>query len=146
MEIAQSLGVRVYRHEDILPEAGTHPGKGEALWKSLAVLKGDIVVWIDTDITNMHPRFVYGLLGPLLKRPSIQYVKGFYQRPLRVDGVVAGGGRWARDGSWSPARCSTYFTRSCRASSSRCPGNTQAAGRRLSACRSSAATASRRGC
>ncbi|MCC7208733.1 MAG: glucosyl-3-phosphoglycerate synthase [Anaerolineae bacterium] len=95
VEIAQSLGVPVYRHPDILPEVGTYQGKGEALWKSLAVLKGDIVVWIDTDITNMHPRFVYGLLGPLLKRPSIQYVKGFYQRPLRVDGVLqaVGGGR-----------------------------------------------------
>jgi glucosyl-3-phosphoglycerate synthase len=57
------------------------------------VLRGDIIVWIDTDITNIHPRFVYGLIGPLLQRPTIQYVKGFYQRPIRAgDKLIAGGG------------------------------------------------------
>lgn len=80
--IAQAAGIPVYQHSELLPDAGTHRGKGEALWKSLQVLKGDIVAWIDTDITNIHPRFVYGLIGPLLKRPQLQYVKGFYERPL----------------------------------------------------------------
>lgn len=93
VEIAQSLGVSVYRHPDILPEMGSYPGKGEALWKSLHVLSGDIVAWVDTDIVNIHPRFVYGLLGPLLVSPQVQYVKGFYRRPLRVgDKLQAGGG------------------------------------------------------
>ena len=51
------------------------------------------MVWIDTDIVNIHPRFVYGLLGPLLLRPDIQFIKGFYRRPLKVgDKVQAGGG------------------------------------------------------
>ena len=70
-------------------------GKGEALWKSLHVLDGDIVAWIDTDISNIQPRFVYGLLGPLLREPKIQYVKGFYQRPLKQGDVLQaeGGGR-----------------------------------------------------
>jgi glucosyl-3-phosphoglycerate synthase len=94
-EIAAELGVPVVRHSQILPEAGTHRGKGEALWKSLHVLDGDIVAWIDTDIRNIQPRFVFGLLGPLLREPRIQYVKGFYQRPIREgDKLVAeGGGR-----------------------------------------------------
>ncbi len=93
--IAESLGVTVYKHPDILPEAGTHRGKGEALWKSLHVLKGDIIAWVDTDITNIHPRFIYGLLGPLLMYPRVQYVKGFYQRPIKVDDKMQafGGGR-----------------------------------------------------
>lgn len=43
----------------------------EALWKSLYVLEGDIVAWIDTDIKNIHPRFVYGILGPLLRNSCI---------------------------------------------------------------------------
>jgi glucosyl-3-phosphoglycerate synthase len=95
VEIAESLGVPVFRHPDVLPEAGTVAGKGEALWKSLHVLKGDLIAWVDTDITNIHPRFVYGILGPLLKHPHLQYVKGFYQRPITVDGRVHafGGGR-----------------------------------------------------
>ena len=93
--IAESLGVPVERHSRILPEVGTHVGKGEALWKSLHVLDGDIVCWIDTDISNIQPRFVYGLLGPLLREPRIQYVKGFYKRPIKEgDKLVSeGGGR-----------------------------------------------------
>ncbi len=93
VEVAESLGVPVYRHPEILPEVGSHAGKGEALWKSLDVLRGDIVVWIDTDIVNIHPRFVYGLLGPLLLSPQVMYVKGFYRRPLKVgEKLQAGGG------------------------------------------------------
>ncbi len=91
--IAQAAGVPTYVHQDLLPEVGAVAGKGEALWKSLYVLKGDIIVWVDTDITNIHPRFIYGLLGPLLKHPHVQYVKGFYQRPMLVgDKVQVGGG------------------------------------------------------
>jgi glucosyl-3-phosphoglycerate synthase len=92
-EIAESLGVTVYIHQHLLPRLGPRAGKGEALWKSLLVTRGDIIVWIDTDIVNIHPRFVYGLIGPLLMDPRIQLVKGFYRRPLRVsDKVQAGGG------------------------------------------------------
>jgi len=91
--IAERLGVPVYIHQEILPQYGTPSGKGEALWKSLYVLRGDIIAWIDTDITNIHPRFVYGILGPMLRESRIQYVKGFYRRPLRVgDKLQAGGG------------------------------------------------------
>jgi glucosyl-3-phosphoglycerate synthase len=91
--IAQSLGVPVYIHQEVLPKYGSRRGKGEALWKSLYCTKGDIVIWLDTDIVNIHPRFAYGLIGPLLLRPDIQFVKGFYRRPLRVgDRIQAGGG------------------------------------------------------
>lgn len=92
-QIARDLGVPVHIHQEILPEAGAHTGKGEALWKSLHVLQGDLIAWIDTDIKNIHPRFVYGILGPLLREERIQYVKGFYRRPLKQgDHMVAGGG------------------------------------------------------
>jgi len=93
--IAESLGIPVYVHQQVLPAHGFHCGKGEALWKSLHVLHGDIIVWIDTDIKNIHPGFVYGILGPLLRDPEIQYVKGFYRRPLATGkgGYAEGGGR-----------------------------------------------------
>jgi len=95
VEIAQHLGVPVYCHSEILPETGSQRGKGEALWKSLFALKGDLIAWIDTDIVNIHPRFVYGILGPLIREPRLMYVKGFYQRPIRVGGKLdaRGGGR-----------------------------------------------------
>ena len=92
-EIAMSLGIPVYIHQEVLPQHGAYHGKGEALWKSLYVLNGDIIAWIDTDIKNIHPRFVYGILGPLLRNPEIKYVKGFYRRPLHEGGkLIAGGG------------------------------------------------------
>ena len=92
-EIARSLNVPVYIHQEVLPNYGSRRGKGEALWKSLYCTQGDIVIWLDTDIVNIHPRFAYGLIGPLLLRPDIQFVKGFYRRPLRVgDKIQAGGG------------------------------------------------------
>jgi len=92
-EIAEKQGIPVFIHQELLPQYGARQGKGEALWKSLLVTKGDIILWIDSDIVNIHPRFVYGLIGPLLLRPEIQLVKGFYQRPLRVgDKLQAGGG------------------------------------------------------
>ncbi len=95
VQIAQDIGIPVYRHPDILPEVGSVRGKGEALWKSLYVLKGDIIAWVDTDIKNIHPRFVYGILGPLLRNSRIQYVKGFYRRPILVGEQLQayGGGR-----------------------------------------------------
>jgi glucosyl-3-phosphoglycerate synthase len=95
-EIAEALGVPVHIHQQILPEAGEPlEGKGETLWKSLHVLKGDIIAWVDTDVTNMHPQFVYGLIGPLLREPRIGYVKGYYHRPIRTEGRLEeeGGGR-----------------------------------------------------
>ena len=94
-EIARAEGVPVHIHSQILPDTGTYVGKGEALWKSLHVLSGDLVVWVDTDISNTHPKFVYGVVGPLLMRPDLQFVKAFYQRPLRIDGELqaSGGGR-----------------------------------------------------
>ena len=92
-QIAEDLGIPVYIHQKLLPELGARIGKGEALWKSLLVTKGDIIGWIDTDIINIHPRFVYGIIGPLLLDRNIQLVKGFYRRPIRVgDKTQAGGG------------------------------------------------------
>src|SRR5437773_2124042 len=94
-EIAADEGVPVFIHDEILPETGTYQGKGEALWKSLHVLTGDIVAWVDTDVTSAHPKFVYGIVGPLLMRPDLQFVKAFYQRPLHIGDELqaTGGGR-----------------------------------------------------
>jgi glucosyl-3-phosphoglycerate synthase len=75
----------------VLPELGPGEGKGEALWTSLVASEGDLVVWVDADITDFEPRFVIGLLGPLLTRPEVGFVKGFYDRPLSDTGE--GGGR-----------------------------------------------------
>ena len=93
--IALAEGARVFREQDVLPEVGPGSGKGEALWKSLHACRGDVICWIDADIRNFHPRFVHGLLGPLLLNPEVLYVKAFYERPIREHNSLrsTGGGR-----------------------------------------------------
>ncbi len=94
-EIAQNFGADVYLADDILPGLEKKKGKGENLWKAIYQLKGDIIVYVDADISNIHPRFVYGLVAPLIYREEVKYVKAFYDRPLAVSGGVrpSGGGR-----------------------------------------------------
>ena len=84
VSVVRSAGFKVLQHKDILSGCGSFKGKGDALWKSLAVLKGDIIIWCDSDIMNFKPRFIYGILGPLLIDDRISYVKGFYRRPLKI--------------------------------------------------------------
>src|SRR6202041_1470306 len=79
-ELAAGAGAKVYRAAEILPAAGTYPGKGEALWKSLHVTSGDLLVFVDADLTQWGPHFVTGLLGPLLADEHVRLVKGFYAR------------------------------------------------------------------
>jgi len=92
---AREAGANFYSSSEILPQYRSYLGKGENLWKSLYVTKGDIICWIDADITNIHPRFVLGLIGPLLFNPHLSYIKAFYKRPIRIKGELhyTGGGR-----------------------------------------------------
>ena len=95
VETARAAGAVVYQDRDILPELEPLGGKGDALWKSLFVLTGDLFVFVDADIRNFDARFVSGLLGPLLLEEGVGYVKSFYERPIgdgeRVE--ATGGGR-----------------------------------------------------
>jgi glucosyl-3-phosphoglycerate synthase len=79
-EAAAGAGAKVYRAAEILPAAGSYPGKGEALWKALHVTTGDLLVFVDADLTSWGPHFITGLLGPLLAASEVLLVKGFYTR------------------------------------------------------------------
>ncbi len=95
LKVAKSFGADTYLADDILPDLKKKKGKGENLWKAIYQLTGDIIVYVDADISNIHPRFVYGLVAPLIYRDELQYVKAFYDRPLAFSGGVraSGGGR-----------------------------------------------------
>jgi glucosyl-3-phosphoglycerate synthase len=80
--VAADAGAVVHRSAEIRPDLGSVPGKGEAMWKSLFVTRGDLLVFMDADLLDWDTHFVPGLLGPLLTRPEIALVKGFYERPL----------------------------------------------------------------
>ncbi|MBW1894790.1 MAG: glucosyl-3-phosphoglycerate synthase [Deltaproteobacteria bacterium] len=96
MEIAKQYGADVYSADDILPDLEKYKGKGENLWKALYITKGDIIVYLDADIKNIHHRFVYALIGPLILTDNIKYAKAFYDRPITIDKKKirsTGGGR-----------------------------------------------------
>jgi glucosyl-3-phosphoglycerate synthase len=89
--IAAEHGAEVYDESELVPEMGPVLGKGDAMWRSLTVLTGDVVCFVDGDSDDFGPHFVRGLIGPLLADPAIQYVKGSYRRPF--NGAPEGGGR-----------------------------------------------------
>lgn len=93
--IAEASGARVHDIAALIPDVSVEPGKGEALWRSLSVVTGNIVVWIDSDIRNFSAGFVTGLIAPLVTDPTVSFVKGFYRRPIMRDGelVADEGGR-----------------------------------------------------
>lgn len=80
--VAADAGATVFRAADIRPELGWIPGKGEAMWKSLFVTSGEVLVFMDADLVDWDTHFVRGLLGPLLTTTEVALVKGFYERPL----------------------------------------------------------------
>jgi glucosyl-3-phosphoglycerate synthase len=95
-DVAAAFGADVYEADRILPHLEKYRGKGENLWKALYVTRGDIIVYLDADIKNIHHRFAYGLIGPLLLDDRIRYTKGFYDRPLAIGKTKVrptGGGR-----------------------------------------------------
>ena len=87
--IARGRGAEVYDEAELLPAFGPVVGKGDAMWRSLSVARGDVVMFPDADTANFGRHFIYGLLGPLLREPEVRFVKGAYHRPFTApDGTV----------------------------------------------------------
>ena len=59
------------------------------MWRALSVLDGELVCFLDADTEDFSAHFATGLLGPLVCEPGVSFVKGFYRRPLRQEGVAA---------------------------------------------------------
>ena len=94
--IAARLGAEVVRPAALLPAFGPVLGKGDAMWRALSVLRGDLVCFVDADSEDFGAHFALGLLGPLVCAPGVQFVKGFYRRPFKNGGdtvAPTGGGR-----------------------------------------------------
>jgi glucosyl-3-phosphoglycerate synthase len=66
-------------------------GKGEALSAGIESLDSELVVFLDGDVLNPGVDYVARMVQPLLERPEIQLVKGYYERPLHD--MPTGGGR-----------------------------------------------------
>ena len=94
-DIARAAGAEVHAQADLCPELGSVRGKGDALWRALTVLHGDVVCFLDADSEEFGPHFACGLVGPLVCGGGTDFAKGFYRRPFRAGDEVLddGGGR-----------------------------------------------------
>ncbi|MFI5806497.1 glucosyl-3-phosphoglycerate synthase [Streptomyces sp. NPDC051561] len=95
---AAAAGARVVHRDDILPRVPPLPGKGEVLWRSLLVTRGDLVCFVDADLIDFDSSFVSGILGPLLTEPDVDFVKATYDRPLGTEPADPATGRTAGQG------------------------------------------------
>jgi glucosyl-3-phosphoglycerate synthase len=94
-ELAADAGATVHQQASLRAELGPVLGKGDAMWRALTVLGGDIVCFLDGDTERFGAHFALGLAGPLVRDPSLHFVKGHYRRPFKVGGIelADGGGR-----------------------------------------------------
>ena len=94
-EVAASRGAEVYSENELLSNHGGAHGKGDAMWRSLSVARGDLVMYIDADTRDFKPQLVYGILGPILEVPEVRFVKAAYRRPFMSHEAIEqdGGGR-----------------------------------------------------
>lgn len=93
--VAERAGAAVHQEAELMPELGPVLGKGDAMYRALAVMRGEIVCYLDADTAGVSAHYATGLLGPLVCEPGIEFVKAFYRRPFEHGGVSLpeGGGR-----------------------------------------------------
>ncbi len=85
-EVAERAGAVVRQEAELMPSCGPVLGKGDAMWRALPVLEGELVCFLDADTLDFSPHFATGLLGPLVCEAGVSFVKGFYRRPFAPGG------------------------------------------------------------
>jgi glucosyl-3-phosphoglycerate synthase len=108
--VAERAGAIVYQEAELLPAHGRVLGKGDAMWRALSVLDGELVCFLDADTEDFSAHFATGLLGPLVCEQGVSFVKAFYRRPLGEGGTGADGGA-GRAGSEGGGRVSNLMAR-----------------------------------
>jgi len=84
VEVALKEGARVIIQSNLV-----YPGKGVAMRDGAYFSSGDIIVFVDIDITNLTPQFIEKLYTPII-RGEAEFVKGCFGRAAgRVTELVA---------------------------------------------------------
>jgi len=85
------LGERFHRHQGTEALGRMSAQIMVTAWSRLH--RRGLVAFVDADLREFSAHFVTGLLGPLLSDRSVEFVKGFYHRPLvGTSGVEPDGG------------------------------------------------------
>jgi glucosyl-3-phosphoglycerate synthase len=90
--VARGAGAVVWQEAELMPSYGPALGKGDAMWRALTVLGGELVCFMDADTEGFSGHFVTGLLGPLVCEQGFSFVKAHYRRPLLAEGAGDGNG------------------------------------------------------
>lgn len=90
-DLADAAGARVVNADDVLSEYGPAAGKGDVLWRSAHIARGEVIVWLDADLRSFTPDYLTSLVQPFASNPNITLVKPDYARTLH--GQPSGGGR-----------------------------------------------------
>ena len=89
--IARDAGATVVSADDVLPEFGPALGKGDVLWRSVHVARGDVIVWLDADLQSYTDDYLTQLIEPFTDNDDVVLVRPDYPRTLH--GEATGGGR-----------------------------------------------------
>ena len=89
--VARAAGARVVNADHVLPEFGPALGKGDVLWRSVHVARGDVIVWLDADLRSYTDEYLTNLIEPLETNDDVALVRPDYPRTL--NGEPTGGGR-----------------------------------------------------
>jgi glucosyl-3-phosphoglycerate synthase len=94
-DLAAAAGAEVHQEADLMPDWGPVLGKGDAMWRALSVLQGEVVCYVDGDTEGFSRHFATGVAGPVACDTGVQFVKGHFRRPFRVGDLAMseGGGR-----------------------------------------------------
>jgi glucosyl-3-phosphoglycerate synthase len=95
-DIARALGAEVHTQSALCGELGPVRGKGDAMWRALTVLTGEVVCYLDADSRRFGPHYASALAGLVACPGPVRFAKAFYRRPFEAgDGVATptGGGR-----------------------------------------------------
>jgi glucosyl-3-phosphoglycerate synthase len=94
-QVAAQAGASVVQEDELHTHLGPVRGKGDAMWRALSALSGELIVFLDADSEGFQAHFATGLIGALVCEPQVEFVKAFYQRPFERDGISlpAEGGR-----------------------------------------------------
>lgn len=90
--VAERAGARVLQEAELMSTFGGVLGKGDAMWRALGALEGELVCFLDADTEGFSPHFATGLIGALVCEPEVSFAKAFYRRPLEAAGEPPGEG------------------------------------------------------
>ena len=62
--VAERAGATVYQEAELMPDYGPVLGKGDAMWRALSVLDGELICFLDADTEGFSGALRYGAARP----------------------------------------------------------------------------------